>query len=291
MPKPLLRETPPAKLPSGCKTFADQVALDAHKAHWAGVVAKMPPADVVKWIIGTAKPSPAVIAEVAKQKDCMFEGMKASSGVTLPKTKQTQWTESELRDFNAQQTIWTEKFKFIRKKPFDRISQNAVKKCSRLLNSTEVGQKWDTSNSRHKTCWSLLPDDEKQQEILAASSAPGISRHHWGTDIDFFSVEPADFLKGGQFSDEYAWMMSNASAYGFVQTYTATSAFMGLGYMEERWHWSYWPISQALLEFARNHQSTIQAALTTKWGGASQYSFISKHWKDYMFNVNETPWF
>jgi D-alanyl-D-alanine carboxypeptidase-like protein len=34
-----------------------------------------------------------------------------------------------------------------------------------------------------------LDDNERQFEILQASSAPGISRHHWGTDFDLFDSD------------------------------------------------------------------------------------------------------
>lgn len=109
--------------------------------------------------------------------------------------------------------------------------------------------------------------------------------------MDLFSDQPTDFVRGAQFADEYAWMMSNAAIYGFVQSFTAASAFMRLGYMEERWHWSYWPIAQALLEFARAHQAEVQTALTAQWGTRPEFSHISRNWRAYMFNVNETPRF
>ena len=106
------------------------------------------------------------------------------------------------------------------------------------------------------------------REILSASSAPGISRHHWGTDFDLFDpdMNPAEWQAGGAFADEYSWMMHNASTYGFIQPFTPTSTFMTGGYIEERWHWSYYPAAQALLEFARQHQADIETRLMAEWG-------------------------
>lgn len=66
---------------------------------------------------------------------------------------------------------------------------------------------------------------------------------------------------------------------------------MRLGYMEERWHWSYYPIAQALLEFARAHQGDIEANLTSpaNWGGAARFNYILSHWLEFMFNVEQSP--
>ena len=62
MPQPLPREAPPANLPASCRTFHSQADLDARKAHWAGVVAALPTADVVSWMIGLAAPHAAAAA-------------------------------------------------------------------------------------------------------------------------------------------------------------------------------------------------------------------------------------
>jgi hypothetical protein len=211
------------------------------------------------------------------------------------------------RDFAAQSAIWHEKFTFTRATPFDRISDNARSICGTLLLSSET--KWDTRNGRHRRCWGVPPltasaapalptgarsltDDEKQMEILQASSAPGISRHHWGTDFDIFSDQPAEWTTAGagrNFLDEYSWLLGNASMYGFIQAFTPLSAYRQLGYMEERWHWSYWPVAQALLEFVSTHDADVQAALTAQWGTATEFSFISSHWREFMNNVNQTP--
>jgi hypothetical protein len=100
-------------------------------------------------------------------------------------------------------------------------------------------------------------------------------------------MNPANWQAGGPLADEYSWMMRNASTYGFIQSFTATSAFMSQGYMEERWHWSYYPIAQALLEFARTHQFDVESRLFREWGSSPQFSFIRRHWREYMFNVSE----
>jgi hypothetical protein len=309
MPEPLPRESPPANLPAACATFHSQANLDARKTFWEGTIAGMPAADVVNWIIGLNRPPVAAIDEATQQKDCLIHAIRASaarpgSPLSLPAGAPVR---SDYRSFATQRAIWERKFEF-RGAPFDSISDHARTTCGSLIGAGEV--RWDPANPHHRVCWGApasrgstppavpagarsLTDDEKQREILQASSAPGISRHHFGTDFDFFdpNLNPANWEAGRPFADEYAWLMRNASTYGFIQSFTATSAFMALGYMEERWHWSYYPVAQALVDFARSHQSDIEAALLAQWGTARQFSFIRAHWRDFVFNVSESARF
>ncbi|MBN1497957.1 MAG: M15 family metallopeptidase [Spirochaetes bacterium] len=80
-------------------------------------------------------------------------------------------------------------------------------------------------------------------EILRYSSMPGTSRHHWGTDIDLNVLSDAYYAKGAG-ALLYRWMAENAPRYGFCQPYTAGR---GAGYCEEKWHWSYVPLSKQFL--------------------------------------------
>lgn len=89
-------------------------------------------------------------------------------------------------------------------------------------------------------------DQEKVAAILKYSSMPGTSRHHWGTDVDFNSVDP-DFFASGQGKKIYVWLVNHASDYGFAQTYT-NKANGRSGYEEEKWHWSYMPVSSEMLK-------------------------------------------
>lgn len=85
--------------------------------------------------------------------------------------------------------------------------------------------------------------------ILRFSSLPGVSRHHWGTEVDFNSVEVADWQpaasgkKAGQFFALGQWLQANAGKAGFVQSYTPGRTG---GYQEEPWHYSYAPIAISL---------------------------------------------
>jgi LAS superfamily LD-carboxypeptidase LdcB len=92
---------------------------------------------------------------------------------------------------------------------------------------------------------------KKPEEIVALilqySSAPGTSRHHWGTDLDLNSFDNSYFEKGGKGEYLYNWLLANANKFGFCQPYNELSERNNKGYYLERWHWSYAPISNKLL--------------------------------------------
>jgi LAS superfamily LD-carboxypeptidase LdcB len=79
--------------------------------------------------------------------------------------------------------------------------------------------------------------------ILEFSSAPGTSRHHWGTDFDLNALENSYFEGNAKGKILYDWLVANAATYGFCQPYNELSKRNGKGYHEEKWHWSYAPIS------------------------------------------------
>ena len=99
--------------------------------------------------------------------------------------------------------------------------------------------------------WDALPSSmdglTKFKTVLEYSAAPGTSRHHWGTEVDIDNANPQYFdTKEGE--KVYEWLSQNASTYGFCQPYTVKGSDRSTGYNEERWHWSYAPLSKTLTE-------------------------------------------
>lgn len=86
--------------------------------------------------------------------------------------------------------------------------------------------------------------EQRARKILEYSSMPGTSRHHWGTDMDLNSLENSFFAKG-EGKKIYDWLTANAATYGFCQPYS-NKAEGRTGYEEEKWHWSYTPLSRDL---------------------------------------------
>ncbi len=105
--------------------------------------------------------------------------------------------------------------------------------------------KWNgTTLVDGKNLSKTLPDSQDRfYKILEYSAVPGTSRHHWGTDIDIngASVEYFETEEGGKV---YDWLTENAAQYGFCQPYTAKGVDRLAGYNEEKWHWSYVPLSR-----------------------------------------------
>lgn len=98
-------------------------------------------------------------------------------------------------------------------------------------------RKWESNNG--------LSDSLKVLKILEFSSMPGISRHHWGTDIDLNSLENY-YFENGHGVKVYNWLVNNAEAYGFFQPYTNKKGGRS-GFEEEKWHWSYFPLADNYL--------------------------------------------
>lgn len=100
-------------------------------------------------------------------------------------------------------------------------------------------RKW-TNDTESKT-----PVD-RAKKILLYSSMPGSSRHHWGTDVDLNNLNN-EYFDSGDGLKIYSWLKAHAHEYGFCQPYTAKTDGR-TGYEEERWHWSYTPLSIPFLE-------------------------------------------
>ena len=87
---------------------------------------------------------------------------------------------------------------------------------------------------------------DKAIDILTYSSMPGTSRHHWGTEIDFNSLENS-YFDAGDGLKVYEFLKRCGEELGFKQVYTSKKDGR-TGYEEEKWHWSYMPTSSVMLE-------------------------------------------
>lgn len=142
----------------------------------------------------------------------MWEAAKADS-ITLTIVSAT-------RNFYRQKAIWEAKWTGARK----------------IENGTNAAQKYPDPKTR-------------ALKILEYSSMPGTSRHHWGTDVDLNDLDNFTFEQG-QGKKVYDWLQKHAHEYGFCQPYTEKGQNRPHGYNEEKWHWSYTPVSKQLTEMA-----------------------------------------
>ena len=104
--------------------------------------------------------------------------------------------------------------------------------------------KW---NKKYKN----FPPLKRVKKILEYSSMPSTSRHHWGTDIDLNRLTN-HYFSYGKGLKEYNWLVKNAPRFGFYQPYTSKENGRK-GYNEEKWHWSYVPLSKIYLQYFNKH--------------------------------------
>ncbi|MEZ4829404.1 MAG: M15 family metallopeptidase [Bacteroidia bacterium] len=173
----------------------------------------------------------------------MYEAAKAD-GITLTILSAT-------RNFNRQKEIWEGKWK----------------------GSTKVGGK-DLSVSE--------PDPvARAKTILLYSSMPGTSRHHWGTDMDINSLDN-HYFDEGKGKAEYEWLVAHGHEFGFCQPYTAKGDARPNGYEEERWHWSYMPLSK---KYLASYQRQVSATMIGGFAGAETAGEINVI-ENYVMGVN-----
>lgn len=133
---------------------------------------------------------------------------------------------SATRDFFAQKSIWEAKWNGQRK-----VNGKDIKSLN-------------------------LSDTEKAIFILHYSSMPGSSRHHWGTDIDLNNLNNSYFEETEEGVKVYDWLVHHAESFGFMQPYTSKASGR-TGYNEEKWHWSFYPLSEPMLK-AYNEQISYE---------------------------------
>ena len=90
------------------------------------------------------------------------------------------------------------------------------------------------------------PPDRKVRWIMQWLAMPATSRHHWGTDVDINHTLPAYFERSPG-REEYEWLRRHAADFGFCQTYGPRDTATTPGYREEKWHWTYLPLSRPML--------------------------------------------
>lgn len=106
--------------------------------------------------------------------------------------------------------------------------------------------KWDGKvQVEGKDLTTVHDPKERARLILLYSSMPSTSRHHWGTDMDLNNLNNK-FFDSGEGLKIYTWLKAHGAEYGFCQPYT-TKEGGRTGYEEERWHWSYLPLSGEFL--------------------------------------------
>ena len=142
-------------------------------------------------------------------------------------------------------------------------------------------RKWrKQSNGKQKKSRSAV---DKARNILKLSSMPSTSRHHWGTEVDLNAFTNSWF-EHDQGLKLFRWMNSNAAKYGFHRPYTKKDSKRPTGYNEEKWHWSYTPLSIPMLHDAK---MALDDSKITGFSGSEVAAQIGVV-KNYILGVNES---
>ena len=143
------------------------------------------------------------------------------------------------------------------------IMYEAAKKDNIQLKIVSATRNFEAQKSIWEGKWNNLLNDEKikakpdkdiiiAKNILEYSSMPGTSRHHWGTDIDLNALNNEWFEKG-EGKQLYDWMLSNGPSFGFYLVYSEKGDNRPTGYNEEKWHYTYKPLSKKYTAQAREY--------------------------------------
>lgn len=121
---------------------------------------------------------------------------------------------------------------------------DSARKCGIQLNVLSGFRSFDHQARIWERKWNqyhAIPDSLRVFKILEYSMLPGASRHHWGTEVDLNNLSN-EYFSSDEGQDVYDWLVTNARHFGFYQPYTVRSSNAG-GVHEEKWHWSYYPLS------------------------------------------------
>ena len=139
---------------------------------------------------------------------------------------------------------------------------------------------WERKYNKYKK--ENLTDIEIIQKIMIWSSMPSTSRHHWGTDIDINGFDTYFDGTNEKANKEYEWLKNNAPKFGFCQVYSKKMEGGRLtGYNEEKWHWSYMPIANKLLE---DYRKLITYSDITDFS-ASEFAEDLQIIEEYVFGI------
>lgn len=119
------------------------------------------------------------------------------------------------------------------------------------------------------------------KKILEYSSVPGISRHHWGTEIDINDANP-EYFETQKGKEVYEWLTQNAPLFGFCQPYNSKEDSKRTGFNEEKWHWSYLPLAK---DFSKRYKELIKDTDINGFLGEEYVPSLNLI-NDYIFSIN-----
>lgn len=171
-------------------------------------------------------------------------------------------------------------------RPFDRQLQ--------IWNGKFQGKRPVHDDQGKPVAWSTLTPIQRLHAILRFSALPGGSRHHWGSDFDYYDptlqssplqLLPSEYFAGGPQHPLYTWLQQHAQRYGFYFPYQRDRGGVAI----EPWHLSH-------IESAKTAMATLTLpALTARLeqadiaGQALILNHLPELYERYVINVEEPP--
>lgn len=129
----------------------------------------------------------------------------------------------------------------------------------------------------------IQDETERARAIMRWSAMPGTSRHHWGTDIDINALNNA-YFESGDGLKVFNWLQKNASKFGYCRPYTEKGEQRPEGYEEEKWHWSYLPLSKKM---TRDMEYLFTDEILTDFDGHEAAKSIGAK-KNYILGIDKS---
>jgi len=167
------------------------------------------------------------------------------------------------------------------KKMYEAAKKDKVNLVIRSATRNFKYQRWIWDRKWRDKSKSFPNTKQRAQNILNYNSMPGTSRHHWGTEVDLNSFKNSWFSYGEGLK-LFNWMNANAHKYGFCRPYTAKTENRKTGYNEEKWHWSYAPLSKLMLN---DVNGLITDKKLTGFAG-SEHAVSLSIVKNYIFGID-----
>ena len=133
--------------------------------------------------------------------------------------------------------------------------------------------------------------------ILHFSALPGASRHHWGTDFDFYdpsllpagkslALEPWEYQPGGYFYSLNQWLDEHCEQFGFYRPYAKYNG----GVAHEPWHFSHFRTAEQYQVLITLEHLTEQIANSDISLKAEIMDNIDIIFHQYIHNIAEPPY-
>lgn len=124
----------------------------------------------------------------------------------------------------------------------------------RIFNEKAIGARAVFDDDEQRLTRVDFSDLDWLHKILRFTALPGLSRHHWGTEIDVFNAQAirqgykpqlvaSEFCNDGPCAPLNDWLNANAKTFGFYRPYQRDLG----GVAAEPWHLSYQPLSSVFL--------------------------------------------